>query len=98
MVQKPSYPIKDVIKEQQFEGFWNGIGVIKHLYGDNAVNDVNKLASEDRTAAITFLIASWMDKHYPEKEYSLIIRKAKNWLKKQKGSSELPTLLAAHIK
>jgi hypothetical protein len=86
------------VQEQQFEGFWNSIDVIKNLYGENAVNVVKSLTLDDRTAAITFLIVTWMEKHYPEKEYSLIIRKAKNWLKKQKRAGELPTLLAAHIK
>jgi hypothetical protein len=59
---------------------------------------VNNLSLDDRRAAITFLIVTWMEKNHPEKEYTLIIRKAKNWLKKQKSANELPNILAAHIK
>ena len=31
---------------------------------------------------ITYLIINWIQKHHPEKQYALIVKKGRSWLKK----------------
>jgi hypothetical protein len=52
----------------------------------------------DSQIAITYLIVIWIEKYHPEKEYSMIVKKARNWLRKQKGFADLPSLLDAFLK
>ena len=34
---------------------------------------------KDSIAIITFLVAKWIEKNYPQKQYSLIVKKALNY-------------------
>jgi hypothetical protein len=80
---------------QLFEGYWNNAAIIEHIYGEKVSSEIVGL--EDRDAVMTYLIVIWIEKHHPEKEYSLIVRKARSWLKKQKRFSEFPSLFNAYL-
>lgn len=82
---------------QLFEGYWSNLAIVEQIYGESAAGQVADLPEEDRTTAITFLVVAWIEKHHSQNEYTLIVRKARNWLKKQKHFNELPSLLAAHL-
>jgi len=53
---------------------------------------------EDVAAVITFLIVKWIEKHHPQKEYALIVKKANNWLKKQVNSQNYSSLYGNLVK
>lgn len=39
--------------------------------------------------AITYLVAKWIEKNHPEKQYALIVKKALSFIKKVKKLEEL---------
>jgi hypothetical protein len=39
-------------------------------------------------AVLTYLIAKWIEKNYPQKQYSLVIKKALNFVKKEIPNQE----------
>jgi hypothetical protein len=51
------------------------------LFGVYLASEVEKLAQNE--LVITLLVAGWIEKNHKEKVYSLILKKAQSWLKKQ---------------
>jgi hypothetical protein len=48
---------------------------------------------KDMVAVLTYLIAKWIEKHYPQKQYSLIVKKAFSYTKKEGYKFEEYSLL-----
>lgn len=94
--EQKTFQIKDIVKEQLFEGYWNSEEIIEQLYGSAVLSSIQGLA--DKEAVITYLIVIWIEKKHPEKEYSLIVKKARSWLKKQARFAEFPSLYDLHLK
>ena len=44
------------------------------------------MKSSNKEAVITYLIAKWMSKHHPQKEYSLIVKKGINFATKHSNN------------
>jgi hypothetical protein len=40
-------------------------------------------AGEYVTAVLTYLVAKWIEKNHPQKQYSLLVKKALNFVKKE---------------
>jgi hypothetical protein len=55
--------------------------LIEKLFNTTLANQLADIV--DRDVAITLLVAGWIEKHHNERVYSLILKKAMNWLKKQ---------------
>ena len=55
--------------------------MVKDLYGAAAAEEVE--CCEEKSVAVTLLVVKWLEKNNSQKEYTLIIKKAFSWLKKQ---------------
>lgn len=95
MKEEKVFQVKEIVKEQLFEGYWNCEEIIEQLYGSDVLSSIQGLA--DKEAVITYLIVIWIEKKHPEKEYSLIVKKARSWLKKQARFVEFPSLYDLHL-
>jgi hypothetical protein len=84
------------MSEQQFEGNWDNIDIIQSILGEESTDQIEAMG--DKSAVITFLILKWIEKHHPQKEYALIVKKASNWLKKQSNSQNYPVLYGKLVK
>jgi hypothetical protein len=72
--------IDRVIDAQMADGSWKDIDLITLVLG-KAVKD--KIAKDSNlTVVITYLICKWIEKHYPGSEYSLVVKKGLNYVKK----------------
>lgn len=72
--------ISEIIAYQSSEGSWSDLKLIGSLF-DKEVEA--KIAGEnDLTAVITYLIAKWIEKNHPEKQFSLVVKKGFNYVKK----------------
>lgn len=46
---------------------------------------------------ITYLICKWIERHYPEKQYSLVVKKGYNFIKKQGQNLEVLSKLYEEV-
>lgn len=66
---------------QAADGSWNDHKLIDKLA--NNAKEVSELSKQISAAiVITRLVVLWMQRHHPEKQYALIIKKAQAWLKR----------------
>lgn len=70
-----------VINKQNIDGSWSDFSLISTLLKDDSLRDLIQKDKES-LAILTFLVAKWIEKHHPEIEYSLLVKKALNWSKK----------------
>ena len=79
--------VATIISKQDISGCWREKNLIKELAKDKKLIDdlIDELGVE---IVITQLVIVWMQKHHPQKQYALIIRKANSWLKKTIGSNQ----------
>lgn len=62
--------MKRIVSEQDSEGFWKNLSLIEELFN----SDVLKLVKNHQNplAAAAYLIAKWIEKNFPQKQYTLI--------------------------
>jgi hypothetical protein len=65
---------------QSTEGFWKDPNLVGKLYGKDLQEQVAK--ENHLILVITFLVAKWIEKHHPQKQYSLLVKKAFNYVRK----------------
>ena len=70
---KQSPLLSRVIALQSTLGSWDQLALIEELFGSKVMELVKKSTKQE--VVITYLIARWIKKNYPQKEYSLIVRK-----------------------
>jgi len=72
--------INEVVNCQSTEGSWKDIGLFERLYNQ----EIAKTISTEKyfIAIMTYLIAKWIEKNYPQKQYMLVIKKGINFAKK----------------
>lgn len=75
-----------MIAYQTTEGSWVDISLINALFGNQISEIVSKIA--DKTAVITYLVAKWIEKNYPQKQYALVVKKGMNFIKKNTQNHE----------
>lgn len=92
---KKTITIEQLVGKQTFEGFWSDFDLIETLYSEALAALLAPLGC--RTAAITYVVIKWIERNHPGNEYSLILKKAKNWLKKQPTPTDLPALIDPHL-
>lgn len=83
-----SNTIADIISLQSTEGFWKDIDLVGTLYSKELQAKVQKEQGKMLVLVITYLVAKWIEKHHPSKQYSLLVKKAFNYIKKQVGDVE----------
>ncbi len=66
---------------QAADGSWDDLKLIDTL--GSKPKEVTELCKQiNQIIIITKLVILWMQKHHPEKQYALIIKKATSWLNK----------------
>ena len=73
--------IDKVISLQNIDGSWTEQSLIKQIAG-NAEKVMEVMKQVKPEIVLTYLITNWIRKHYPEKQYALIVKKGQLWLKK----------------
>lgn len=66
--------IKRLVDEQDSDGCWKNLSLIEELFG----SAVREIVSQQQNpfAAAAYLLAKWIEKNHPQKQYSLIVKKA----------------------
>lgn len=78
---KKVYKVEDIIQLQAADGSWDDIKLVDKLA--SKPKEVSELCKQiNQLVVITKLVILWMQKHHPEKQYALIIKKAISWLNK----------------
>ena len=68
-----------MISLQKFDGSWSSKAVLTFIaVKDEKLGEITDVKIE---ILLTYLVILWMEKN-PQKQYSLLIKKAKSWLKK----------------
>ncbi len=65
---------------QSADGSWKDISLFQKIFGSDITQTIAN--EKNKIAVITYLIAKWIEKNYPEKEYSLVAKKGLNFAKK----------------
>ena len=66
---------------QAADGSWSDANLINQMAQNS--KEIHQLRSTIKTEIlITKLVMLWMQKHHPQKQYALIIKKALAWLRK----------------
>ena len=75
--------ISDIISLQSTEGSWKDVHLIEMLYNNSELqNKVKELEEAALKIVITYLVAKWIEKNYPQKQYSLVVKKGINFANK----------------
>lgn len=72
--------ISDIIALQSTEGFWKDIHLIAKLYNQELMSSIEK--EPQVILLITYLVCKWIEKNYPAKQYSLVVKKGLNFVTK----------------
>jgi len=70
-----------VIASQSTEGSWKDLSLLSSLYSAEVEEKVKN--GEYVIAVLTYLVAKWIEKNHPQKQFSLLIKKALNYVKKE---------------
>lgn len=83
--------MKRIVSEQDSEGFWKNFSLIEELFS----SDVLKLVKNHQNplAAAAYLIAKWIEKNFPQKQYTLIVKKAYGYARKD---TDFPNFSASY--
>ena len=81
---KSAVDIQDVISCQASDGSWKDLKLMKLLFSKEVEELVKK--ESDQVVIITYLVAKWIEKYYPESQYSLLVKKGFSFIKKQSRS------------
>jgi hypothetical protein len=73
--------IESIIGLQSTEGSWKDFSLLASLYSAEVKERVS--SGEHAIAVLTYLVAKWIEKNHPQKQYSLLIKKALNFVKKE---------------
>ncbi len=76
-----TFSIESVIGLQLTDGSWNDFSLLVSLYSGEVKERVG--SGEHAVAVLTYLVAKWIEKNHPQKQYSLLIKKALNFVKKE---------------
>ena len=84
MIKKPNKPssvsITDIVALQSTEGSWKDLSLVGKLVSQELQNKISSEAN--LVVLITYIIAKWIEIHHPEKQYSLVVKKGFNFVKK----------------
>jgi len=72
--------INELIGFQSTEGAWTELSLVGKLYSQSILKAISKDLKV--IAVITYLVAKWIEKYYPQKQYALVLKKAFNYVKK----------------
>jgi hypothetical protein len=61
------------VAKQSTEGSWKDLALLGILFGKELQERVAKTVNA--IAVITYLVAKWIEKHHPQKQYSLVVKK-----------------------
>lgn len=88
--------IKRLVDEQDSDGCWKNLSLIDELFGSEAREIVSQ--QQNPFAAVAYLLAKWIEKHHPQKQYSLIIKKAISFASKDADQfKQFPSLFDQYI-
>lgn len=74
--------LEQIVNSQNVNGSWDDAELLKNICKDWA--QVSKLFEKwGQQLVVTHLIARWIQRYHNEKQYSLILKKALAWIKKQ---------------
>ena len=78
---QPAQQIEKIINLQNTNGSWGEKSLIQEVSKspEKALALMKDIKAE---IIITFLVSEWIQKYHPEKQYALLVKKAKSWLKK----------------
>ncbi len=80
-MKKDTNLINSIVSEQDSLGFWKNLSLISKLFSSEVEKAVR--SEKNPEAAAAYLIAKWIEKHFPQKQYSLIVKKALNYAQKE---------------
>lgn len=90
--EKQAITIDTVVFSQLSDGSWKDIKLAEALFGAEAIQ---KMLSEpfniDKFSAeliVTCLIIGWIEKYHQSKQYSLVVKKGMNFLKRELADIE----------
>ena len=73
-----------MIKQQNVDGSFVSEDLLKQLFPEDFMSILAEGESKkiSTAAIISYAVAKWIEKHHPEKQYALIIKKAFSFIKK----------------
>jgi hypothetical protein len=71
---------------QSTDGSWKDLSLLSQLFSPEVESSVSM--EGEAIAVLTYLIMRWIEKNYPQKQYTLVIKKAKKFVENRKIDNE----------
>jgi hypothetical protein len=73
--------IERLVAEQDSLGYWKDLQILSQLFSLAIEKEVKQQTNP--LAAAAYLIGKWIEKNHPQKQYSLIVKKALGYARKE---------------